>query len=105
MSMSGVEPPSNFPLASCSGSNENQSKTVPTKSVGKDIIPQVQYAHEIACDVDASQEFDGRMTKIVPSNDVSTIFFSYSFPQQHMDKPGSEAQIIYTCKQQFERGC
>ncbi|GKV31897.1 hypothetical protein SLEP1_g40554 [Rubroshorea leprosula] len=69
MSMSGVGPPSNFPLTSCSGSNENQAKMVPTKSVGKDIVPQAQYAHEMACDVDASQEFDGRMTKIVPSND------------------------------------
>ncbi|GLT90086.1 hypothetical protein SLE2022_080380 [Rubroshorea leprosula] len=79
MSISGVEPPSSFPHASCSGSDENPVESVTVESVRKDIVSQAQqHAHAMGSDLDGSQEFAGQITKIVPSNDNNADYWFLS---------------------------
>ncbi|KAB2060028.1 hypothetical protein ES319_A11G349700v1 [Gossypium barbadense] len=66
--MNGVEPPLSVPLASSSGSNENQVELVNTVSIRKEIEPQAQQTHQICSDINASQESVGGMMRIVPSD-------------------------------------
>ncbi|XVF07568.1 hypothetical protein REPUB_Repub06bG0150600 [Reevesia pubescens] len=66
--MNGVEPPVSVPLASSSGSNENQVELVNVEGTGKEIEPQVRETHEMGTDINASQESVGGMMRIVPSD-------------------------------------
>ncbi|MBA0819829.1 hypothetical protein Gohar_022126, partial [Gossypium harknessii] len=66
--MNGVEPPLSVPLASSSGSNENQVELVNTVSIRKEIEPQAQQTHQVCSDINASQESVGGMMRIVPSD-------------------------------------
>lgn len=62
-----------FPLASSSGSNEQQvTEMVPAECSGKELEPQPQLSSHAYSDLNASQEFASGMMKIVPSDaDVS----------------------------------
>ena len=76
--MNGVEPPVSVPLASSSGSNENQVELVNVESTGKEIEPQAHQTHQIGSNINASQESVGGMMRIVPSDiDVSAIFLDH----------------------------
>ncbi|XVF76124.1 hypothetical protein PTKIN_Ptkin13bG0240600 [Pterospermum kingtungense] len=65
--MNGVEPPASVPLASSSGSNENQVELVNMEGTRKEIEPQAQQTHE-SSDINASQESVGGMMRITPSD-------------------------------------
>ncbi|XP_022766988.1 transcription factor E2FA-like isoform X2 [Durio zibethinus] len=65
--MNGVEPPVSVPLASSSGSNENQVELV-NVDTRKEIEPQAQQTHQMGSDINASQESVGGMMRIVPSD-------------------------------------
>lgn len=71
--LNGVEPPVRLPLASSSGSNENQVELVNVDSTRKEVEPQAQ-THQMGSDINASQESVGGMMRIVPLDiDVSAI--------------------------------
>ncbi|KAK8273134.1 hypothetical protein V6Z11_D11G385400 [Gossypium hirsutum] len=55
--MNGVEQPLSVPLASSSGSNENQVQLVNTVSIRKEIEPQAQQTHQICSHINASQYY------------------------------------------------
>ncbi|XP_017977856.1 PREDICTED: LOW QUALITY PROTEIN: transcription factor E2FA [Theobroma cacao] len=63
--LNGVEPPVRLPLASSSGSNENQVELVNVDSTRKEVEPQAQ-THQMGSDINASQESVGGMMRIVP---------------------------------------
>ncbi|XP_038701654.1 transcription factor E2FA-like [Tripterygium wilfordii] len=70
--MNHVEPPMSLPLASSSGSNENQTtEMVTVDNIQQELGPYVPETQTTGCDLNASEEFVGRMMKIVPS-DVDT---------------------------------
>jgi len=71
--INGAEPPASFPLASSSGSNEQQvTEIVPAECSGKDLEPQALLSSQTYSDLNVSQEFARGMMKIVPSDaDVS----------------------------------
>ncbi|XVF55826.1 hypothetical protein PTKIN_Ptkin06aG0067600 [Pterospermum kingtungense] len=63
--MNGVEPPVSVPLASSSGSNENQLELVNVESTSKAIEPQAHQTHQMG-DINASQDSVGGMMRIFP---------------------------------------
>ncbi|XP_039024916.1 transcription factor E2FA-like [Hibiscus syriacus] len=66
--INGVNPPVTVPLASSSGSNENQVELINTVGIRKEIEPQAQQNHQIGSDINTSQESVGGMMRIVPSD-------------------------------------
>ncbi|KAF5750569.1 transcription factor E2FA isoform X2 [Tripterygium wilfordii] len=65
----GVEAPMSFPLASSSGSNENQAtEMVMVDKIRQELEPHVPETQTTGCDFNASEDFVGRMMKIVPSD-------------------------------------
>ncbi|KAK9290630.1 hypothetical protein L1049_008802 [Liquidambar formosana] len=77
--MNGVEPPTSFPLASSSGSNENPAiDLVTVESSGKAIEHQAQDDHRMCSDLNASQEFVGGIMKIVPDVDSDADYWLLS---------------------------
>lgn len=75
--MNGVEPPACVPLASSSGSNENQVELMNMEGTRKELEPQTHQTHE-SSDIIASQESVGGMMRITPSDyEVSSIFLNH----------------------------
>ncbi|XVE75884.1 hypothetical protein DITRI_Ditri12bG0127700 [Diplodiscus trichospermus] len=77
--VNGVQPPASVPLASSSGSNQNQVELVNVEGTRKEIEPHAQQTHQIGSDINASQESVGGMMRIVPSdfdNDADYWFLS-----------------------------
>lgn len=67
--INGADPPTGFPLASSSGSNEQLvTEMVPAECSGKELEPQALLSSQAYSDLNASQEFAGGMMKIVPSD-------------------------------------
>lgn len=67
--INGAEPPASLPLASSSGSNEQQvTEMVPAECSGKELEPQALLSSQTYSDLNVSQEFAGGMMKIVPSD-------------------------------------
>ncbi|XP_058771270.1 transcription factor E2FA-like isoform X1 [Vicia villosa] len=67
--INGAEPPVSLPLASSSGSNEQQvTEMVPAECSGNGLEPQALLSSQTYSELNVSQELAGGMMKIVPSD-------------------------------------